>query len=85
MNKIILDVRSTDEFSMGNIEGSINMPVNSIKSNIKNIASKETYIIVYCATGSRSSQAKMILNRLGFNNVSNGINMTLTNEIIRNI
>ena len=65
---IVIDVRSNDEYDTGHIEGSINIPVDNINSvNF----SKDTTIIVYCATGMRSSNAAKTLIELGYTNVYN--------------
>jgi rhodanese-related sulfurtransferase len=40
---------------------------------LKNIP-KDADIIVYCLSGSRSNVAKHILERLGYTNITNGIN-----------
>jgi rhodanese-related sulfurtransferase len=39
-----------------------------------NDVSKDTQLIVYCRTGSRSNAAIQILKQLGFTNLANGIN-----------
>jgi len=68
---ILVDVRSQGEFSMGNVKGSVNIPLDRISGQINKLKKDKT-IIVFCASGMRSSQAKSILNRNGFNNVING-------------
>ncbi|MBQ2873370.1 MAG: rhodanese-like domain-containing protein [Bacilli bacterium] len=65
---IVIDVRSNDEYDTGHIEGSINIPVDNINSVNYN---KDTTIIVYCATGMRSSNAAETLISLGYTNVYN--------------
>lgn len=65
---IVIDVRSSDEYGTGHIEGSINIPVDVI-SNIS--YDKNTTIIVYCATGIRSANAAKTLINLGYTNVYN--------------
>ena len=65
---IVIDVRSSDEYNTGHIEGSINIPVDSI-SNVS--YSKDTTIIVYCATGMRSANAAQTLIDMGYTNIYN--------------
>lgn len=67
-NAVIIDVRSSEEYDTGHIENSINIPVDSI-STIE--YDKDTVIIVYCATGMRSSNAAKTLIDLGYTNVYN--------------
>ena len=48
---LILDVRSPGEFSTGNIKGSINIPVDSLKANLGKLKDKNRVIITCCASG----------------------------------
>ena len=65
-NAVIIDVRSGEEFATGYIEGAINIPVDSISSiNYE----KDTIIILYCVSGTRSANAAKILVDLGYTNV----------------
>ncbi len=67
-NAIVIDVRTSDEYLTGHIDGSINIPVD----NIANITyNKEDIIILYCASGMRSSNAAKTLIDLGYTNVYN--------------
>lgn len=71
-NALILDVRSVGEFRSGHIPKAKNIPVQEISSQINNLeVYKEDDIIVYCASGGRSSSAANILSKNGFNKVYN--------------
>ena len=67
-NAIIVDVRETDEYNSGHIDGSINIPVGNISSIDY---AKDTKIIVYCVSGNRSANAAKELISLGYTNVYN--------------
>ena len=67
-NAIIVDVRETDEYDSGHIDGSVNIPVGNI-STID--YSKDTKIIVYCVSGTRSANAAKELIEMGYTNVYN--------------
>ena len=69
---IILDVRSSGEYSTGHIKGSINIPVDKLASNLNKLKVKNKPIITCCASGMRSASAKSILKTNGFVNVHNG-------------
>jgi len=70
-NCILLDVREGYERKMNSISGSLHIPVGQLKSRITELNShKEKEIIVYCATGSRSSMANAVLNSNGFNSLN---------------
>jgi len=67
-NAIVIDVRTSTEYDTGHIEGSINIPVENISSIDYG---KDSIIIVYCASGMRSSTAADTLVDLGYTNVYN--------------
>ena len=69
---IILDVRTSSEFSSGHIKGSINIPVDKIVQNVAKLKAKNKTIITCCASGIRSATAKSILLSNGITNVHNG-------------
>lgn len=67
----LVDVRTPQEFSEGHAAGSINIPLNTIENQIDKFQNKGN-IVVFCRSGSRSSQALKILEAKGIKNVSNG-------------
>ena len=69
---IIVDVRTSGEFSAGHIKGSINIPVNSLAHNLAKLKAKNKPVITCCASGMRSASAKSILQSNGFSDVYNG-------------
>ena len=69
---IIVDVRSKGEYSGGHINGSLNIPVESLKSNLNKISNKSKPIITCCASGMRSASAASILKSSGYIEVYNG-------------
>ena len=68
---MIVDVRTPGEFGGGHYNGAINIPLDKISKNISKMGSKDRSVIVYCASGARSSSAAGILKKSGFNNVCN--------------
>ncbi|MCX6729429.1 MAG: rhodanese-like domain-containing protein [Candidatus Saccharibacteria bacterium] len=76
MQRMIIDVREPEEFIKGHVQGAINVPPSDIMQGaaaLKDIP-KDTEIILYCVSGSRSNVSKQILESQGFSNVINGIN-----------
>lgn len=67
----LVDVRSAGEFAEGHVKGSVNIPVDQVQSQLSRLKDKKQ-IVVFCRSGMRSSQAKSILERNGFSNVTNG-------------
>jgi NADPH-dependent 2,4-dienoyl-CoA reductase/sulfur reductase-like enzyme/peroxiredoxin family protein/rhodanese-related sulfurtransferase/TusA-related sulfurtransferase len=67
---VLLDVRTSAEVSMGAIPGSINIPVDSLRSKLDTLDKSKPYV-VYCAVGIRAYIAARILLQNGFANVRN--------------
>src|SRR5690606_5821570 len=71
-NKLFLvDVRTREEFQGGSVQGAVNIPLSSVSRDLKRFAGKNN-IVVFCRSGNRSSQAKMILEQAGISNVYDG-------------
>ncbi len=66
---ILLDVRSRQEFEEGHLEGAINIPLYEIEKDLKKLPDKKSTVIIYCASGHRSKQAKEKLEKLGYESV----------------
>lgn len=79
---IILDVRTKGEFQGGHIKNAINIPVDSISSNLSKLKNKDKPIITCCASGMRSGSAKSILKSKGYEKVYNGGAWTSLNRKI---
>lgn len=67
----LVDVRTPAEFSGGSVKGAVNIPLDKISSQLSKFKNKKS-IVVFCRSGSRSGQAKSILENNGFQNVING-------------
>lgn len=68
---VILDVRTEKEYSMGHIDGSINISLGTIRERYTELDSNKTYITV-CSHGLRSVKVEHILKEKGFKHVYNG-------------
>lgn len=68
----IIDVRTPGEFMMGNVKGSINIPLDEVSSRIQELKNIEGNVVLCCASGGRSGQATMFLQQNGLSNVYNG-------------
>ena len=67
---VIVDVRSSQEYKEGHLEGSINIPYYEIKKKANGILKDKEYeIVVYCQEGVRSKQAYKILKKLQYEKV----------------
>ncbi|GAA5221386.1 rhodanese-like domain-containing protein [Membranihabitans marinus] len=70
----LVDVRSPLEYSSGSVKGAVNIPLDTIKSQLPKFQNKEN-IVVFCRSGARSSRAKSILKNYGIEGVINGGSM----------
>lgn len=68
----VVDVRTPGEFQGGHVEGSINIPLDKVSSNISKFKSMKGAIILCCASGNRSGQATNMLKAQGMEEVHNG-------------
>ncbi len=75
-NITLLDVRTRDEFDTGHIKGATLIPLSKLENRLNELEhAKNTNIIVYCRSGSRSVSASRILKKNGFTplNVKHGM------------
>lgn len=69
---LLLDVRGAEEFSKGHIVDARNIELDKLADSVDVIKKyREKPVIVYCETGTRSSQAVKLLKAQGFINVAN--------------
>lgn len=66
----LLDVRTTEEFESGHIEGAANINVQVLSNQLDEVP-RDQPIVVYCRSGNRSTQASSILAQAGFTDVYN--------------
>ena len=65
---ILIHVRSIEEYRQGHLNGAINIPQERILESTKQYP-KETTLILYCSTGSRSRLAANLLVSMGYSNI----------------
>ncbi len=68
---ILIDVRSSEEFDEGSVNGAINIPVHLLQYNIEKLPT-DKHIIVFCKSGNRAGKAKKILEENSITDVTNG-------------
>ena len=76
MSRMFIDVREPFEFAASHVKGALNLPPSQLIKGAAELngVPKDTELIVYCRTGSRSNVAINILTDLGYTNAINGIN-----------
>jgi rhodanese-related sulfurtransferase len=78
----LADVRTPGEFASGHVKGSVNIPLDSVPDQLAKFKNKKN-IIVFCRSGARSGQAKLILTQNGFTNVINGGTWDQVNQFVK--
>ena len=66
---ILLDVRTPREHKAASLPGSVNLPLNQLKSAAKFIPDFDTPVYLYCANGARAERAAKRLRRAGYKNI----------------
>ncbi|USE35600.1 rhodanese-like domain-containing protein [Endozoicomonas sp. SCSIO W0465] len=69
---LLVDVRTPAEYSAGHLTGAINIPFQDIVEGLaqRNIP-RETDIVLYCRSGSRSGKAQKALVNVGYQRALN--------------
>jgi phage shock protein E len=67
----IVDVRTEGEFVQGNVDGSINIPLNEVVDRMEELKVMQP-LVLCCLSGGRSGQATDFLQAQGCDNVHNG-------------
>lgn len=69
---VFIDVREPGEFSMGHLEGAVNIPRGLLEFKVAGeVPDKTTPIVIYCKSGGRGSLAAATLARMGYSKVVN--------------
>ena len=77
----LVDVRTPAEFSSGSVAGAINIPLDKIEQQLTKFKNKQN-IVVFCRSGARSSQAKVVLEQHNYKNVINGGTWNNVNKVV---
>lgn len=71
----IIDVREPLKFKLGHVKGAINIPLSKLNAGAEKLQNvpKDTEVIFYSLSSSRTNIAINILKDLGYTNLVNGI------------
>ena len=78
---LVIDVRTSDEWSTGHLENAMNIEWQDIL-NITNSVTKDEKIYLYCRSGNRSGRATQILIDAGYSNVTNAGSLKQASDIL---
>jgi rhodanese-related sulfurtransferase len=62
---VLLDVRESDEWVAGHVDGSVHVPMNEVPSALNRLDRGDD-IVVVCKVGARSARVAAWLNQQGF-------------------
>ncbi|MEX1192192.1 MAG: rhodanese-like domain-containing protein [Brumimicrobium sp.] len=77
----LLDVRTPQEHNDEAVDGSVNIPLNTLESKLDQLP-KDDLIIVYCASGARAKSGIKLLESAGFTNLKNGVNTSYVSQLL---
>jgi len=66
---VVVDARSSMEFSGGHHDGAVNYPAGDGAKAAKRLRDKKRPVVVYCMSGARSRRLAAELRKLGFERV----------------
>ena len=69
-NAFIIDVREKDEYELGHLINSINIPLSELRQRYSEIP-KNVPVYLHCRSGQRSYNAVMALQHMGYENIYN--------------
>ncbi|HEX2912395.1 MAG TPA: MBL fold metallo-hydrolase [Chloroflexia bacterium] len=79
-NRPVVDVRETNEFESGTLEGALNLPLRSVNrpeslEKLRKLAGQTDFLVLICNNGQRSSIAASYLEEQGITgrNLANGL------------
>jgi NADPH-dependent 2,4-dienoyl-CoA reductase/sulfur reductase-like enzyme/rhodanese-related sulfurtransferase len=64
----VVDVRSAEEFALGAIPTSVNIPIDSLRDRVNELCGR--HVVTVCKVGLRGHSASMLLNELGVDAVN---------------
>jgi phage shock protein E len=78
---VIVDVRTKGEFQAGHIEGSKNIPLDGVKTQVQQLKKSGKAVITVCRSGNRSAVAKSILSSAGIEVYNGGAWASLKRQL----
>lgn len=71
---VVLDLRDAKDFKKSSVENAVNIPMDEFEAKAsEQLKDKDQEILLYCNTGTRTSEASQILEKNGYTNVVNSI------------
>lgn len=68
----LVDVRTTEEYKAGHVQGSINIPLDQVANRVDEFREMKKPLVVFCLSGGRSGRAVEYLKAQGIGDIHNG-------------
>jgi rhodanese-related sulfurtransferase len=78
---LLIDVRTSREYAVDGIEGTINYPLDDLFVKMNQL-NKNKSVIVFCRSGNRSRHAKFMLEENGFVHVEDAQTVEKMNKLL---
>ena len=78
---VVIDVRTSDEWSSGHLENAMNIEWQDIL-NITSSVTKDEKVYLYCRSGNRSGRAAQILIDAGYSNITNAGSLKQASDLL---
>ncbi len=65
---LLVDVRTADEFATGHIHGAVNIPLDTLETQLNGIPQTQP-VVLYCHSGNRSGKAAQLLSNAGYKQI----------------
>ena len=80
---VIIDVRTIEEWNAGHLATAQHLQLELVAESIDTlVANKDQQVYLYCRSGNRSGQAKLIMEQLGYSNVVNAGGLDDASQLI---
>ena len=80
---VIIDVRTLDEWNAGHLATAQHLQLDLVAESIETaVVDKDQQVYLYCRSGNRSGQAKIIMDGLGYTNVINAGGLGNASELL---
>jgi len=80
---VIIDVRTLEEWNAGHLATAQHLQLDLVAESVETVvADKGQQVYLYCRSGNRSGQAKIIMDSLGYTNVINAGGLGNASELL---
>lgn len=67
---VYLDVREPNEWNLGRLPHAVHLPRGNLETKVEALIDRDQRVVIYCASGNRSSLAALTMKQMGYGNVA---------------